>query len=153
MAQDFQKWVKLGGELGVVADELKTFIKERQEEVKAERLRVEAIELQKLQLQKEIREAEQSERNAKLAAEKEADERRFAFEEKRLAAEKLEREARLAAETDERRIAAEREKEERDLKRLEIQTQEKIRLKELDVRLAQDARRPEVVQVTNGQED
>src|SRR6218665_550668 len=171
MAQDFQKWVKLGGELGLVADELKVFIKERQEEVKAERLRVEAIELQKLQLQKEIREAEKSEREAKLAAEKdaderrlaieekrlaaekEADERRLALEEKRLAAEKLEREARLAAEADERRIAAEREKEERDLKRLEIQTQEKIRLKELDIRLAQDSRRPEVVQVTNGQED
>src|SRR6218665_3210370 len=144
MTQEFQKWVKLGGELGLVADELKTFIKERQEEVKAERLRVEAIELQKLQLQKEIREAEQSERNAKLIAEKEADERRLAIEEKRLAAEK---------EADERRIAAEREKEERDLKRLEIQTQEKIRLKELDIRLEQDSRRPEVVQVTNGQED
>jgi len=55
-----------------VADKLKAFIKERQEEVKAERLRVEAVELQKLQLQKEIREAEQSERNAKLIAEKEA---------------------------------------------------------------------------------
>src|SRR6218665_1028214 len=177
MTQEFQKWVKLGGELGLVADELKTFIKERQEEVKAERLRVEAIELQKLQLQKEIREAEQSERNAKLIAEKEADERRLALEEKRLAAEKSERDEKLAAEkserddrlaaeklereakfaaekeADERRIAAEREKEERDLKRLEIQTQEKIRLKELDIRLAQDSRRPEVVQVTNGQED
>src|SRR6218665_3496500 len=155
MTQEFQKWVKLGGELGLVADELKTFIKERQEEVKAERLRVEAIELQKLQLQKEIREAEQSERNAKLIAEKEADERRLALEEKRLAAEKLEREAKLAAEkeADERRIAPEREKKERDLKRLEIQTQEKIRLKELDIRLAQDTRRPEVVQVTNGQGD
>ena len=55
-----------------MADKLKAFIKERQEEVKAERLRVEAVELQKLQLQKEIREAEQSERNAKLIAEKEA---------------------------------------------------------------------------------
>src|SRR6218665_452652 len=193
MAQEFQKWVKLGGELGLVAIELKTFIKEHQEEVKAERLRVEAIELQKLQLQKEIRDAEQSERNAKLIAEKEADERLFALEETRLAAEKLEREtklaaekeaderrlaleekrlaaekserddklaakkleceARLAAEADERRIAAEREKEERDLKRLEIQTQEKIRLKELDIRLAQDARRPEVVQVTNDRSD
>src|SRR6218665_2868396 len=144
MTQEFQKWVKLGGELGLVADELKTFIKERQEEVKAERLRVEAIELQKLQLQKEIREAEQSERNAKLIAEKEADERRLALEQKHLAAEK---------EADERRIAPEREKKERDLKRLEIQTQEKIRLKELDIRLAQDTRRPEVVQVTNGQGD
>src|SRR6218665_1830680 len=137
MTQEFQKWVKLGGELGLVADELKTFIKERQEEVKAERLRVEAVELQKLQLQKE------------------ADERRLVLEEKRLAAEKSEREAKFAAEkeADERRIAAEREKEERDLKRLEIQTQEKIRLKELDIRLEQDSRRPEVVQVTNGQED
>src|SRR6218665_828543 len=233
MTQEFQKWVKLGGELGLVADELKVFIKERQEEVKAERLRVEAVELQKLQLQKEADErrlaleekrlaaeklereakfaaekeaderrfaleekrlaAEKSERDDKLAAEKEADERRFDFEEKglaaekserddklaaekeaderrlaleekrlaaekserddKLAAEKLEREARLAAEADERRIAAEREKEERDLKRLDIQTQEKIRLKELDVRLAQDSRRSEVVQVTNGQED
>src|SRR6218665_1579343 len=182
MTQEFQKWVKLGGELGLVADELKTFIKERQEEVKAERLRVEAVEVQKLQLQKEADErrlalegkrlaAEKSERDDKLAAEKDADERRLILEEKRLAAEKLERETRLAAEADERRfvleekrlaaekeaderrIAAEREKEERDLKRLEIQTQEKIRLKELDIRLAQDSRRPEVVQVTNGQED
>src|SRR6218665_1223511 len=175
MTQEFQKWVKLGAELGLVADELKTFIKERQEEVNAERLRVEAVELQKLQLQKEADErclaleekrlaAEKLERETKLAAEKEVDERRCALEEKRLAAEKserdgklaaekLEREARLAAEADERLIAAEREKEERDLKRLEIQTQEKIRLKELDIRLAQDSRRPEVVQVTNGQED
>src|SRR6218665_2772365 len=164
MTQEFSKWVKLGGELGLVADELKVFIKERQEEVKAQGLRIEAVELQKLQLQKEADErrlaleekrlaAEKSERDDKLAAEKleretrlaaEADERRFVLEEKRLAAEK---------EADERRIAAEREKEERDLKRLEIQTQEKIRLKELDIRLAQDSRRPEVVQVTNGQED
>src|SRR6218665_3185419 len=146
--------------------QLKVFTKERQEKVKAERLRVEAVELQKLQLQKEADErrlaleekrlaAEKLERETKLAAEKEADERRFALEEKRLTAEKLEREAKLAAEkeADERRIAAEREKEERDIKRLEIQTQERIRLKELDIRLAQDTRRPEVVQVTNGQED
>src|SRR6218665_452312 len=126
MAQDFQKWVKLGGELGLVADELKVFIKERQEEVKDER---------RLALEEKRLAAEKSERDDKLAAEK------------------SEREARLAAEADERRIAAEREKEERDLKRLEIQTQEKIRLKELDIRLAQDTRRPEVVQVTNGQED
>src|SRR6218665_2215352 len=182
MTQEFQKWVKLGGELGLVADELKVFIKERQDEVKAERLRVEAVELQKLQLQKEADErrlaleekrlaAEKLEREAKFAAEKEADERRLALEEKRLAAEKSERDDRLAAEADERRfaleekrlaadkeaderrIAAEREKEKRDLKRLEIQTQEKIRLKELDIRLEQDSRRPEVVQVTNGQED
>src|SRR6218665_1738268 len=173
MTQEFQKWVKLGGELGLVADELKVFIKERQEEVKAERLRVEAVELQKLQLQKEADErrlaleekrlaAEKSEREAKLTAEKDADERRLAIEEKRLAAEKEADERRLALEekrlaaekeADERRIAAKREKEERDLKRLEIQTQEKIRLKELDVRLAQDARKPEVVQVTNGQKD
>src|SRR6218665_2723213 len=153
MTQEFQKWVKLGGELGLVADELKTFIKERQEEVKAERLRVEAVEVQKLQLQKEADERRLVLEEKRLAAEKlecetrlaaEADERRFVLEEKRLAAEK---------EADERRIAAEREKEERDLKRLEIQTQEKIRLKELDIRLAQDSRRPEVVQVTNGQED
>src|SRR6218665_3296616 len=166
MTQEFQKWVKLGGELGLVADELKTFIKERQEEVKAEHLRVEAVELQKLQLQKEADErrlaiedkrlaaekserddklaAEKLEREAKLTAEKEANGRRLANDEKRLAAEK---------EADERRIAAEREKEERDLKRLEIQTQEKIRLKELDIRLAQDTRRPEEVQVTNGQGD
>src|SRR6218665_2104225 len=132
MAQDFQKGVKLGGELGLVADELKVFIKERQEEVKAERLRVEAVELQKLQLQKE------------------ADERRIALEEKPLAAKKSERDDKLAAEKLEReaRLAAEA-----DERRLEIQTQEKIRLKELDVRLAQDSRRPEVVQVTNGQED
>src|SRR6218665_371738 len=165
MAQEFQKWVKLGQELGLVAEELKTFITERQEEVKAERLRVEAVELQKLQLQKEADErrlaieekrlaeklergdklsAEKLEREAKLTAEKKANGRRLGNEEKRLEAEK---------EVDERRIAAEREMEERDLKRLELQTQEKIRLKELDIRLAQDTRRPEVVQVTNGQED
>ena len=119
MTQEFSKWVKLGGELGLVADELKTFIKERQEEVKAGHLRVEAVELQKLQLQKEADErrlaieekrlaaekserddklaAEKLEREAKLAAEMEADERRLAIEEKRLASEKLEGEARLAA--------------------------------------------------------
>jgi len=70
MAQEFQKWVNLGQEIGLVAVKLKAFMKERQEEVKAERLCVEAVKLQKLQLQKE------------------ADERRLAIEEKRLAAEK-----------------------------------------------------------------
>src|SRR6218665_2645559 len=119
MTQEFSKWVKLGGELGLVADELNVFIKERQEEVKAQGLRIEAVELQKLQLQKEADErrlaleekrlaaeksehddklaAEKLERETKLTAEKEADERRFALEEKRLAAEKLEREAKFAA--------------------------------------------------------
>src|SRR6218665_3869031 len=52
---------------------------------------------------------EKLEREAKLAAEKKANERRLAIEEKRLAAEKLDRVVRLAAGADERRIAAERE--------------------------------------------
>ena len=84
MAQEFQKWVKLEQEIALVADELKAFINECQEEVKAERLRVEAVELQKLKLWKE------------------ADERRLAIEENRLAAEKSERDDKLAAEKLER---------------------------------------------------
>src|SRR6218665_2202637 len=97
MTQEFSKWVKLGEELGLAADELKVFIKERQEEGKAERLRLEAVELQKLQLQKE------------------ADERRLVLEEKRLAAETLERDDKLAAEKSERddKLAAEKEADER----------------------------------------
>ena len=123
-------------------DELKTFIKERQEELKAERICVEAVELQKLQL-------EQAEHDAKLIAEKEAEERPIAAEERRLAAEKEADERPITAE--ERLIAADKEKEERDLKRLELESQKKIGLKELEIRLAQENRRPEEVRVISGQ--
>lgn len=42
MAQEIQKYLKLGQEIGLVGNDLKVLMKERQEKVKTERLRIEA---------------------------------------------------------------------------------------------------------------
>src|SRR6218665_2831611 len=145
MASEYQKWLKLGQELGLVADELKVFVRERQEEVRTERLCQEAVELKRLEMEAA---------DKRFAAEKEKEER-----ETRLTAEEKEkdREAnlkRLEMEDTERRLAAKEKEKDREsnLKRLEIESQERIRIKELELCLSLD-RRPEERSVIIGQGD
>src|SRR6218665_584986 len=136
MASEYQKWLKLGQELGLVADELKVFVRERQEEVRTERLRQEAVELKRLEM--------------------EATERRLAAEEKEKEKDREANFKRLEMEATERRLAADEKEKEKDresnLKRLEIESQERIRIKELELRLSLD-RRPEERSVIIGQGD
>src|SRR6218665_3919557 len=104
MASEYQKWLKLGQELGLVADEFKVFVREKQEEGRKERIRQEAVELKRLEMEAEA--------NLK-RLEMEAADKRFAAEK-----EKEERETRLTAE--------EKEKDrEANLKRLEIEASDK----------------------------
>src|SRR6218665_1627754 len=170
MVSEYQKWLKLGQELGLVADELKVFVRERQEEVRTERLRQEAVELKRLEMEAADKrfaaEKEKEERETRLIAEekekdREANLKRLEMEatERRLAAEEKEkdREAnlkRLEMEATERRLAAEEKEKDREsnLKRLEIESQERIRIKELDLRLSLE-RRPEERSVIIGQGD
>ena len=105
MASEYQKWLKLDQELGLVTDELKVFVRERQEEVRTEMLRQEAVEWKRLKMEAA---------DKRFAAEKEKEKR-----ETRLIAEKKEkdREAhwkRLEMEAMERRLAAEEKEKEKD---------------------------------------
>src|SRR6218665_2287654 len=115
-------------------DELKFFVRDRQEEVRAERLRQEAVELKRLEM--------------------EATERRLAAEEKEKEKDREANLKRLEMEATERRLAAEEKEKDREanLKRLEIESQERIRIKELDLRLSLE-RRPEERSVIIGQGD
>ena len=176
MASEYQKWLKRGQELGLVADELKVFVRERQEEVKAERklafeaereeketnrdanfkrLEIEATD-KRLAAEANLKCLEMEVADKRFAAEKEKEER-----ETRLIAEEKEkdREANLKhleIEATERRLAAKEKEKEKDreanLKRLEIESQERIRIKELDLRLSLE-RRPEERSVIIGQGD
>src|SRR6218665_1539662 len=125
MASEYQKWLKLGQELGLVADELKVFVRERQEEVRTERIRQEAVELKRLEIEATDKRLE-AEANLK-RLEMEAADKPFSAEEK------------------------EKDRES-NLKRLEIESQERIRIKELDLRLSLE-RRPEERSVIIGQGD
>src|SRR6218665_1286664 len=105
MAAEYQRWIKVANDLGLGGDELRTFVKDRQEEAKAERTKVEETE----------REAR------KLEAEREA--RKLEADTKKLEAE---REARkLETEREARKLEAEREAKklelEQDAKKLELE--------------------------------
>src|SRR5688572_15428617 len=73
MAAEFQKWIKITSELGYEGTELRNFVKEKQEECKAEKLRQDELareekklevarEERKLELEKEQRLAEREDK-------------------------------------------------------------------------------------------
>src|ERR1043165_5591298 len=118
MAAEYQKWVKIATEMGYEGTQMREFVRLRQEEYKAEKLRQD--ELAKEQ------------RSAYREREKELAER----EEKKQA---LEREDRLRAE-EQKRISDEREA---NLKKIELDNLKEIKMKELEVRMAHDKQQAE----------
>src|SRR5688572_20069842 len=133
MAAEFQKWVKIASDMGYEGTELREFVRVKQEECKAEKLRQDELtrEEKKLELAREERKLE-LEKEQRLAEREREEKRRvedIAREEKKQA---LEREDRLRA--DER---------EANLKKLELENLKEIKLKELEVRAAHDKQQSE----------
>src|SRR6218665_441697 len=130
-ASECGKWIKVANDLGLGGDELKMFVKERQEEAKLEKAGADeaereaetrrmAAEMKKLELEEKKQIAEQ-------------EMKKLEFEEKKQIAER-EAESRMIA------IAAEQEmkKLEIEARKQEIESQQIIRLKEMEFRLAQE---------------
>src|SRR6218665_2962018 len=86
-ASEYRKWIKVGNDLGLGGDELKTFVKERQKEAKLEKARADEAEREarKLELESKrlLAEAKKLEfEDKKQIAEREAESRKIAAEHK-----------------------------------------------------------------------
>src|SRR6218665_1102445 len=117
-AGEYGKWIKVANDLGLGGDELKMFVKERQDEAKLEKAKADEAE----------REARKMELKGKRLL---AEAKKLEFEEKKQIAER---------EAESRRIAAEQEmkKLEFEARKQEMESQQMIRLKEMEFRLAQE---------------
>src|SRR6218665_3970512 len=144
-ASEYVKWIKVANDLGLGGDELKTFVKERQEEAKLEKARADEAEREarKLELESKRFLAEQETKKLELEekkqiAEREADSRSIAAkqETKKLEFEKKKQIDEREAET--RRMEAEMKKLEIEARKQEKEKQQIIRLKEIEFRLAQE---------------
>src|SRR6218665_2911846 len=112
-ASEYGKWIKVANDLGLGGDELKMFVKERQEEAKLEKARADEAE-------RDARKMELEAESKNIAAEQEA--KKLEFEEKKQVAEREQ----------------EIKKLEFEAKREEMESHERIRLKEMEVRPAQE---------------
>src|SRR6218665_644741 len=165
-ASEYGKWIKVANDLGLGGDELKMFVKERQEEAKLEKARADEAEREARKMELEgkrlLAEAKKLElEEKKQIAEREQEMKKLEFEEKRQIAEREAESRKIAAEQEtkklefeEKRQIAEREAETRrmeaEMKKLEIEarkqemeSQQIIRLKEMEFRLAQEQRNAE----------
>src|SRR6218665_872779 len=151
-ASEYVKWIKVANDLGLGGDELKTFVKERQEEAKLEKARADEAEREARKLKLESK---------RLLAEQET--KKLEFEEKKQVAEREAESKKIVAEQEakklefeEKKQIAEREQEikklEFEAKRQEMESHERIRLKEMEVRLAQEQGNAETQNI-NGQGD
>src|SRR6218665_2357868 len=158
-AGEYGRWIKVANDLGLGGDELKMFVKERQEEAKLEKVRVDESEREARKLELEAKKLEFEEK--KQMAEREA--KKLEFEEKKQIAEREAESKRIAAEQEakklefeEKKQIAEREQEikklEFEAKRQEMESHERIRLNEMEVRLAQEQGNAERQNI-NGQGD
>src|SRR6218665_1375171 len=119
-AGEYGRWIKVANDLGLGGDELKMFVKERQEEAKLEKARADEAE----------REARKMELEGKrLLAEQET--KKLEFEEKKQIAEREAESRRIA-------IAAEQVTKKLEARKQEMESQQIIRLKEMEFRLAQE---------------
>src|SRR6218665_2484888 len=144
MAAEYQRWIKVANDLGLGGDELRTFVKDRQEEAKAERTKVEETEREARKLEADTRKLEAEREARKLETEREARKLETEREDRKLEAEreakKLELEAKKQEqEREERKFLAELEakriSEEQESKRLETESLERVKLRELEIRL------------------
>src|SRR6218665_3022395 len=105
MAAEYQRWIKVANDLGLGGDELRTFVKDRQEEAKIERSKIEEADTRKLEAEREARKLEADTR--KLEAERESKKLELEQAERKFLAE-LEAK-RISEEQESRRILAEQE--------------------------------------------
>src|SRR6218665_2425473 len=119
-AGEYGRWIKVAIDLGLGGDELKMFVKQRQEEAKLEKARADEAEREARKLELE---------GKRLLAEQET--KKLEFEEKKQIAER---------EAESRKIAAEQKmkKLEIEARKQEMESQQIIRLKEMEFRLAQE---------------
>src|SRR6218665_3318130 len=126
-ASEYGKWIKVAMDLGLGGDELKMFVKERQEEAKLEKARADEAE----------REARKLELESKRLL---AEAKKLELEEKKQIAEREQEIKKL--EFEEKKQIAEREQEMKKLeieaRKQEMESQQIIRLKEIEFRLAQE---------------
>src|SRR6218665_3105204 len=164
-ASEYVKWIKVANDLGLGGDELKTFVKERQEEAKLEKARADEAEREarkleleskrflaeqetkKLELEEKKQVAEREAVSKRIAAEQET--KKLEFEEKKQIAEREAESKRIAiaAELETKKLELEKKKQitKQEMKKLEIEarkqemeSQQIIRLKEIEFRLAQE---------------
>src|SRR6218665_2315425 len=144
-AGDYGKWIKVANDLGLGGDELKMFVKERQEEAKLEKARADEAEREARKMELEgkrlLAEAKKLEvEEKKHIAEREAECRKIAAEQENKKMEFEEKKKSAEREAESRRIAAEQEmkKLEIEARKQEMESQQIIRLKEIEFRLAQE---------------
>src|SRR6218665_1916802 len=144
MAAEYQRWIKVANDLGLGGDELRTFVKDRQEEAKAERTKVEEAEKEtrKLEAEREARKLETEREARKLEADTrklEADTRKLEAERESKKLELEQAERKFLAELEAKRISEEQESRrilaEQESKRLETESLERVKLRELEIRL------------------
>src|SRR6218665_3531088 len=121
MAAEYQRWIKVANDLGLGGDELRTFVKDRQEEAKIERSKIEEAEREARKLEADTRKLEAEREAKKLELEQDAKKQEQEREERKFLAE-LEAK-RISEEQESRRILAEQE------------SLERIKLRELEIRL------------------
>src|SRR6218665_3214769 len=144
-AGDYGKWIKVANDLGLGGDELKMFVKERQEEAKLEKARADEAEREARKMELEgkrlLAEAKKLEvEEKKQIAEREAESKRIAAEQEIKKLEFEEKKQIAEREAESKRIAAEQEikKLEIEARKQEMESQQIIRLKEIEFRLAQE---------------
>src|SRR6218665_1696613 len=122
-AGDYGKWIKVANDLGLGGDELKMFVKERQEEAKLEKARADEAE----------REARKMELEGKRLL---AEAKKLEFEERKQMAEQETKKLEL----EEKKQIAEQEMKKLEIvaRKQEMESQQIIRLKEIEFRLAQE---------------
>src|SRR6218665_1952889 len=91
MAAEYQRWIKVANDLGLGGDELRAFVKDRQEEAKIERSKIEEADTRKLEAERESKKLELEQAERKFLAELEAKRISEEQESKRLEIESLER--------------------------------------------------------------
>src|SRR6218665_2862912 len=141
MSADFNKWIKVAQELGYAGDELKTFVLDRQADAMKEKRELADREAKKEEAEREIRrelaDREAKKEEAKREIRRELTDREVKKEEadRELRREELQKEE---AERELRREEMELKKEESErmteIKRLELENQKFIRLKEIELR-------------------
>src|SRR6218665_2967090 len=134
MSADFNKWIKVAQELGYAGDDLKTFVLDQQADAMKEKRELADREAKKEEAEREIR-RELADREAK----KEEAEREIRRELRReeLQKEEADRELRreeLQKEEAERELRKAESERMTEIKRLELENQKFIRLKEIELR-------------------
>src|SRR5688572_20585739 len=139
---DYQQWLKMGQEMGMEAEELKSFVKERQAELREERVKEREDKKARELLEEERAKRQLEEDRAKRQAEDERAKRQMEIEEEKSKRQAEDERAKRQMEDEraKRQMEIEEEKAKRqmdfELKKLEAE----IKVKEIEARAASDRR-------------